>query len=108
MRFTPLAVALLAAPAAAQGDAPIVVIGQRDAEKQIENFVGALTQASPRGQIARFETAVCPAAFGMSDAQRAAVAERIRAVAAGVGLKWQRPAANPIWSSCWRLTKRPF
>jgi hypothetical protein len=95
MRFTLLAVALLAAPAAAQDDAPIVVIGQKDVEKQIENFVGALTQASPRGQIARFETAVCPGAFGMPDAQRAAVGERIRTVAAGVGIKVEKADCRP-------------
>lgn len=86
MRISLLAAALLAAPAAAQDDAPIVVIGQKDVEKQIENFVGALTQASPRGQIARFETTICPGAFGMPDAQRTAVKDRIRLVAQGVGL----------------------
>ena len=95
MRFTLLAAALLTAPAAAQDDAPIVVIGQKDVEKQIENFVGALTQASPRGQIARFETAVCPGAFGMPDAQRAAVDERIRTVAAAVGLKVAKADCSP-------------
>jgi len=95
MRFTLLAVALLAAPAAAQDDAPIVVIGQKDAEKQIENFVGALTPASPRGQIARFEQAVCPAAFGMPDAQRTAVSDRIRTVAAGVGLEVAKANCKP-------------
>lgn len=86
MRFALFALTLLAAPAAAQDDAPIVVIGQRDIEQQIESFVGALTPASPRGQIARFETAVCPGAFGMADAQRSAVQDRVRAVAKGVGL----------------------
>lgn len=86
MRIVLLVAALLAAPAAAQTDAPIVVIGQREIEQQIESFVGALTRASPRGQIGRFEAAICPGAFGMADAQRAAVGERIRAVAKAVGL----------------------
>lgn len=86
MRFALLALALLATPAAAQDDAPIVVIGQRDIEQQIDSFVGALTPASPRGQIARFETTVCPGAFGMDDAERSAVQDRVRAVAKGVGL----------------------
>ncbi|WP_439566920.1 hypothetical protein [Sphingopyxis sp.] len=86
MRIALLAAALLPAPVAAQDNTPIVVIGQRDIEQQIESFVGALTKTSPRGQIGRFETAVCPAAFGMADAQRAAVRDRIRAVAQGVGL----------------------
>lgn len=86
MRIALLAAALLAAPAAAQTDAPIVVIGQRDIERQIESFVGALTPASPRGQIARFETAVCPGAFGLAETQRAAVRDRVRLVAEGIGL----------------------
>lgn len=86
MRIALVALALLAAPAAAQTDAPIVVIGQRDIERQIESFVGALTPASPRGQIARFESAVCPGVFGMADAQRTAVQDRVRAVAKGIGL----------------------
>lgn len=80
------AIALLAVPAAAQDDTPIVVTGQKDMEQQIESFVGALTPASPRGQIARFEKAICPGAFGMPDAPRAAVKDRIRLVAEGVGL----------------------
>lgn len=95
MRFALFALALFAAPAAAQDDAPIVVIGQRDIEQQIEAFVGALTPASPRGQIARFETAVCPGAFGIPDAQRAAVRDRIRAVAKGVGLDVAAPDCKP-------------
>ncbi|MBJ7439532.1 MAG: hypothetical protein JHD35_10970 [Sphingopyxis sp.] len=95
MRFALFALALLAAPAAAQTDAPIVVIGQRDIEQQIESFVGALTPASPRGQIARFETTACPGAFGMADAQRTAVQDRIRAVAKGVGLDVAAPDCKP-------------
>ncbi|HKX89818.1 MAG TPA: hypothetical protein VJM13_11455 [Sphingopyxis sp.] len=87
MRIFLSAAVLLAAPAAAQDDGPIVVIGQKDFEQQIESFVGALTPASPRGQIGRFETAVCPGAFGMPEAQRKAVGDRIRTVAKGVGLK---------------------
>ena len=86
MRIALVAFALIAAPAAAQTDAPIVVIGQRDIEQQIESFVGALTKTSPSGQIGRFESAICPGAFGMADAQRAAVRDRIRVVAKGVGL----------------------
>ncbi|WP_428632056.1 hypothetical protein [Sphingopyxis sp.] len=95
MRFALFAIALITSPAAAQDDAPIVVIGQRDVEQQIESFVGALTPASPRGQIARFETAVCPGAFGMADAQRAAVRDRIRAVAKGIGLDVAAPDCKP-------------
>lgn len=95
LAIAPLAATLLAAPAAAQSDAPIVVIGQRDLEQQIDSFVGALTPASPRGQIARFETAVCPGVFGIPEAQRAAVRERIRAVAKGVGIDVAAPDCKP-------------
>lgn len=90
MRIALLAAALLALPAAAQDqeqdNAPIIVTGQKDVEKQIESFVDALTPTSPRGQIARFEKAICPGAFGMPEAQRAAISDRIRTVAKGVGL----------------------
>ena len=95
MRIVLLAAALLAAPAAAQTDAPIVVIGQRDIERQIESFVGALTPAPPRGQIARFETAVCPGAFGLAETQRAAVRDRVRLVAESIGLDVAAPDCKP-------------
>ena len=49
MRFALLSLALLAAPAAAQDDGPIVVTGYSELEQQIKSFVGALTPASPRG-----------------------------------------------------------
>ncbi len=95
MRFALLSLALLAAPAAAQDDGPIVVTGYSELEQQIKSFVGALTPASPRGQIARFETAVCPGVFGIPEAQRAAVRERLRAVAKGVGLDVGKPDCTP-------------
>lgn len=95
MRTALLTLTLLATPAAAQEDAPIVVTGHRDLEQQIESFVGALTPSSPRGQIARFETAVCPGVFGIPEAQRAAVRDRIRAVAKGVGLDVAKPDCTP-------------
>lgn len=95
MRFALLSLALLAAPATAQDDAPIVVTGYSELEQQIKSFVGALTPASPRGQIARFETAVCPGVFGMAEAPRAAVQDRIRAVAKGVGLDVASPDCRP-------------
>lgn len=91
MRIRPILVAiplaLTALPAAAQDDAPIVVTGQKDIERQIQGFVGALTPASPRGQIGRFETPFCPRALGFTDAQRTTVEARIRLVAQNIGLK---------------------
>lgn len=89
-----LALAAAAVPAAAQQataageDDTIVVSGQADMEQQVRSFVGALTQVAPRGgQIARFETTICPLAVGLSDKNRAAVEARIRRVAGAVGLK---------------------
>lgn len=76
-----------AAPAAAQADAPIIVTGQKDIEKQVESFIGALTPTGPRAQIARFENEICPRAVGFTEPQRLALEERIRLVAGGVGLK---------------------
>lgn len=96
MRLSPIAAALIAvsaiaaaAPAAAQddGNAPIIVTGQKDLEKQIQNFIGALTPAPPRGQIARFENEICPRALGFTDEQRDVVQDRIKLVAAHAGLK---------------------
>ena len=80
------ALAASGAPAAAQsgGDAPIVVTGERITDAQIDAFVQALTVG---GQIARFETQICPAALGLPAEQRAAVEARIRLVADAVGLR---------------------
>ncbi|WP_428684552.1 hypothetical protein [Sphingopyxis sp.] len=96
MRLSPIAAALIATtpiavacPAAAQdeGDAPIVVTGQKDIEQQIQNFVGALTPASPRGQIARFEDSICPGAVGFTKEQREVVEDRIKLVVEHAGMK---------------------
>lgn len=78
-----------AAPVAAeeQDTTPIVVTGQKDLEKQIDNFIGALTPSSPSAQIGRYEDEICPRALGFNDAQRATVEERIRLVAENVGLR---------------------
>lgn len=65
----------------------IVVEGARNREKQIDDFVGALTEAPVTGQISRFDWAVCPAVAGLSDAQGAAVVERMRRVAQAAGIK---------------------
>lgn len=94
-----LAAAFAALPAAAQADdtdGPIVVTGQKDIEKQIQSFVGALTPAPPRGQIGRFETAICPRVVGLADAQRAIVEARMRLVVGKAGLDVGKPdcAAN--------------
>ncbi|MGH6651873.1 MAG: hypothetical protein ACREB7_12170 [Sphingopyxis sp.] len=97
MRLAPIAplfaaaaaLAAPVAPAAAQsaGDAPIVVTGERITDDEIGAFVEALTPTPVGGQIARFETQICPAALGLPAEQRAAVEARIRLVADAVGLR---------------------
>ncbi|HEX8625585.1 MAG TPA: hypothetical protein VF782_10960 [Allosphingosinicella sp.] len=74
-----------ATPAAAQeaprdADQEIVVTGEA-LERRIRDFVGALTQAPPRGQLSRFEWEACPIAIGLTGAQKAAVVGRMRQVA---------------------------
>jgi hypothetical protein len=94
MRGALLVAALLVSPAVAQerlqdDEAPeIVVVGQRDREQQIRDFVDALSSGSPADPIARFDgSSVCPAAVGLSEPQNAAVAARMRRVAEGAGLR---------------------
>jgi hypothetical protein len=96
MRRYPLAVwtFAFAGPAFAQPVPPpanaqeIVVQGERDRDRQLRDFVGALTP-TPRhpydGQIGRFEWSVCPVVFGLGKAQNEAIAARIRQVGAAIG-----------------------
>lgn len=82
---------LFAAPALAQErPAPeaeeIVVTGERDIDRQALDFVRSLNPRPPGGQLARFETAVCPVAIGLTLAQKAAVERRLRFVAKSVGI----------------------
>ena len=84
------AVSTSASPAAPQSAAPadqtIVVTGQRDTKKKVEQFVQSLTPTTYAGQLSRFEHEVCPAVYGLAKPQADAVASRIRAVAASVGI----------------------
>ncbi|HEX8449259.1 MAG TPA: hypothetical protein VF652_06670 [Allosphingosinicella sp.] len=90
----------LAGAAAAQGSpqaqdgADILVTGQ-DVDQQIKDFVGALTQAPPRGQLSRFESKVCPTAFGLLPGQKDAVLARLRVVARAAGLGVGKPNCIP-------------
>lgn len=61
-------------------ESDIVVTGEA-LEKRIRDFVGALTQAPPRGQLSRFEWEACPVAIGLTGPQKAAVVRRMRQVA---------------------------
>lgn len=78
----------MSASALAQPQADIVVEGQRNRDKQVYDFVKALTPAVVGGQISRYVKPVCPAATGLSDEQDKQVVDRMRAVAkeARIGL----------------------
>lgn len=105
--FTRISALLLAAGAAAAGyaqqpattgnepPADIVVEGVRNQDRQISDFVNALTKAPFGGQLSRFDWAVCPAVVGLTDANRAAVAERMRRVAASAGIKVAGSGCRP-------------
>lgn len=80
------------APSAAQDqaadDSPseIVVTGTRDMDRELRDFVGALTRTSPGKQLSRFESAICPTAVGVSPTQKEAVVRRMKTVAKAAGL----------------------
>ena len=89
-----LAAALAAAGPAFAQEAPqtpaqdVVVTGTPDREQEIRDFVGALTGQVPiTGQLAGFEEAICPGVYGLSAPLKAAIAARMRRVAAEVGLR---------------------
>lgn len=83
-----IALALAAqAAAATPPDAPeppseIVVQGTRVGKKQIRDFVKAVTTMPSTGQIARFHAPACPVVMGLPPVQNAAIADRMRRVAA--------------------------
>ncbi len=92
---------LLSAPAAAQEEQPsaaseIVVTGARERERQVRDFVSALTPAHRDETIPRFIDEVCPHVSGLVPAQNEAVADRLRSVAeaAGLPVAGRRCAAN--------------
>ena len=62
------ALALQAAPEPQPAaDQPIVITGQKDTEKTVQDFVRALTPVESHGQLSRFEHEVCPKVFGIPD-----------------------------------------
>ena len=75
-------------------DKEIVVTGIREPEKAAAEFVGAIS-LDHGGQIARFETSVCPALFGLPDDQKAAVEARLREVAKAAGIAVEDPGCRP-------------
>lgn len=77
-----------AGPAAQDSGQDVIVTGTLEREQEIRDFVGALTRDVPMtGQLARFEDAICPGVFGLNGQVRQTVANRMRQVAAYVGLR---------------------
>lgn len=77
-------------------DQEVVVTGTLEREQEIRDFVGALTQSAPMtGQIARFEDAICPGVYGLNGQARETVRNRMRQVAAYVGLRVAGPNCRP-------------
>lgn len=68
------------------GGPDIVVTGNADVERQLTDFVGALTQAPNGGQLSRFERAICPTVVGVSPAHKDALVARMKVVAKAAGL----------------------
>lgn len=80
--------ALLAAQAPPNTPEPgtIVVTGTRDAKKDIQDFVRALTPVRIGGGLSRFEQSVCPVVVGLPARQGGAVANRMRRIAKAVDI----------------------
>jgi hypothetical protein len=82
------------APPPQQGEPTIVVNGRRDIQRQVHDFIKALTDVPPAGQISRFDWAVCPAATGLAKRQNDEVADRMRAVATAAGMRVGKPGCR--------------
>lgn len=82
------AASAMSAPVAPPADQSqqIVVEGQRSRARAIHDFVTAVTPSHIGGQLVRYESAVCPAAAGLSSFENQRVAARLRQVAATVGV----------------------
>src|SRR5688572_9443846 len=88
--------AVAQAPAQKDDEPDILVTGTpEEIERQIKTFVGALTQAPPRGQLARFEASVCPGVAGLPPGQREAVIARMRRVGEAAGLRVGKAGCTP-------------
>lgn len=73
----------------------IVVQGVRAGKQQLRDFVRAMTEVPYGEQLARFDAPACPVALGLTPAQNAAVAQRMRQVALAAGIGAARPGCTP-------------
>jgi hypothetical protein len=88
-------------PAAAQAPPPaaesseIIVQGHRYRDQDVRDFIDALTDTRMGGQLSKFDWAVCPAAVGLSEHHRRAIANRMRQVATAAGMKVADATCRP-------------
>lgn len=75
-------------------DPEIVVTGTRDARDPVASFVDAAT-VETAGQLARFGAPVCPASFGLAEAQNRAIEARLVAIAEHLGIGALGPGCRP-------------
>ena len=73
----------------------IVVQGMRVGKQQLRDFVKSVTDVPYGGQIPRFHASACPVALGLTPAQNAAVAKRMRQVASAAGVGVAPTGCNP-------------
>ena len=72
-----------------------IVVRGISPDRQISDFVGALTEAPIGGQLSRFAWAVCPAATGLPEAQNRAIRERMRKVARAAAIPLAAQGCKP-------------
>ena len=85
-----LAAAGTAQPVRPAQDIPsetIVVQGTRIDDREVQNFVEALTATPRSGQISRFDWEVCPGAVGLGGTRNGAITQRLRDVAIAAGMR---------------------
>jgi len=74
-------------PARSTNPADIVVLGRKDRDKQIRDFVRGMTPASSSEALARWDGGKsCPQTVGLALADTRAITERLRRVAAAAGI----------------------
>ena len=100
--FAPgLSYALMASAAAGQAppretaEPEIVVVGERDRERQVRAFVEALAVPSASNQLGRAEDGICPTSFGLAAAENARFIKRMRRVAEAAGVKRAPESCRP-------------
>src|SRR5436190_4618461 len=76
-------------------DSEIIVQGIRERDREIANFVKALTFTPVQGTISRFEWEVCPAVLGLTPELNAKIANRMRAVAVAANIPLAQPNCTP-------------